>query len=150
MVVTFQAASPQRFDDFWVLEQACHPLPWSESNLYSCLMGNYWGELMRVDGKPAGFYLFQQVLDELTLVNICVSPALQGKGLGQQLLQRGITQAEQRDAAVCFLEVRAGNSAAIALYNKSGFNQDSVRKGYYPAIAKGDREDALLMSYSFS
>ncbi|WP_298444136.1 ribosomal protein S18-alanine N-acetyltransferase [uncultured Ferrimonas sp.] len=145
MAVTYQAASPQRFNAFWALETKCHPQPWSESNLYSCLMKPYWGELMLQDGKPVGFYLFQQVLDELTLVNICVDPAQQGNGLGGQLLTQALAQAQQRQAAVCFLEVRASNAAAIGLYQKTGFNQDSLRKGYYPG-ANGGREDAVLMS----
>ncbi|WP_028117010.1 ribosomal protein S18-alanine N-acetyltransferase [Ferrimonas senticii] len=148
MDLTFVAASPQRFDRFWALEQACHPLPWSESNLYSCLMGNYWGELLLVDGKAAGFYLFQQVLDEATLVNICIHPQQQGKGLGQRLLQHALEQAKARDLAICFLEVRAGNAPAIALYQRCGFNQDAIRKGYYPAIKGDGREDAVLMSKS--
>jgi ribosomal-protein-alanine N-acetyltransferase len=42
-----------------------------------------------------------------------------------------------------FLEVRPSNTHAIGLYESAGFNEFSVRKGYYPA-ANG-REDAILM-----
>jgi len=42
-----------------------------------------------------------------------------------------------------FLEVRASNVSAIALYESMGFVEVSVRRGYYPA--KKSREDAVLM-----
>lgn len=144
MAVTYAAASPQKFDLFWQVEQRAHQYPWSESNLYGCLMSPYWGELMQFDGKAVGFYLFQQVLDEVTLVNVCIDPNQQGQGLGKQLMQRAIQQAKLHNAAICYLEVRAGNQAALGLYDKVGFNNDGVRKGYYPK-GKG-REDAVLMS----
>jgi [ribosomal protein S18]-alanine N-acetyltransferase len=42
-----------------------------------------------------------------------------------------------------FLEVRASNEVAIALYESMGFCEMSIRRGYYPA--KNGREDAVLM-----
>ena len=47
-----------------------------------------------------------------------------------------------------FLEVRASNISAIALYENIGFNEMSVRRNYYPANPKifpSGREDAILM-----
>ena len=43
------------------------------------------------------------------------------------------------------LEVRAGNAAAIGLYEKLGFRQAGRRKNYYPQ----EHEDALLMTAQF-
>jgi ribosomal-protein-alanine N-acetyltransferase len=42
-----------------------------------------------------------------------------------------------------FLEVRPSNFAALALYDRSGFNAISVRRSYYPARA--GREDGIVM-----
>jgi ribosomal-protein-alanine N-acetyltransferase len=39
--------------------------------------------------------------------------------------------------------VRTTNTAAIALYQNSGFVDLAVRRGYYPA--RDGREDALIM-----
>ena len=39
------------------------------------------------------------------------------------------------------LEVRAGNKAAIALYEKLGFVVAAARKAYYP----DNKEDAIVM-----
>ncbi len=145
-VITFAAAGSDRFDEIWALEQRCHPIPWSESTLQSCLAGNYWGELLLLAGQPIGFYLFQQVLDELTLVNICIAPEQQRQGYGEQLLEQALTQALAKQGAICFLEVRGQNCAAIKLYEKCGFAEYGLRPDYYPAITGNGREDALLMS----
>ena len=42
-----------------------------------------------------------------------------------------------------FLEVRASNISAIALYENIGFNEMAIRRSYYPAHS--GREDAVLM-----
>ena len=39
------------------------------------------------------------------------------------------------------LEVRSGNKAAKALYEKHNFKQEGIRKGYY----KDNKEDAIIM-----
>jgi ribosomal-protein-alanine N-acetyltransferase len=51
--------------------------------------------------------------------------------------------AQSLKAANMFLEVRASNISAIALYENIGFNEMAVRRGYYPAHQ--GREDAILM-----
>ena len=42
-----------------------------------------------------------------------------------------------------WLEVRASNAAAIALYESLGFNEATIRRNYYPT-ADG-HEDAIIM-----
>ena len=47
------------------------------------------------------------------------------------------------------LEVRPSNAAAVALYQKIGYEQIGIRKNYYPADPQlGAREDALVMAKS--
>lgn len=94
----------------------------------------------------AGFAITQWVLDEATLFNIAVDPAYQRRGLGKKLLNHLIEQLQQRDIFTLWLEVRASNQAAIALYEQTGFNEVSVRRNYYPA--HHGREDALIMALS--
>jgi ribosomal-protein-alanine N-acetyltransferase len=43
-----------------------------------------------------------------------------------------------------WLEVRASNARARALYARRGFTEVGMRKGYYPAPVR--REDAVVMS----
>jgi ribosomal protein S18 acetylase RimI-like enzyme len=53
-------------------------------------------------------------------------------------------QAIQKNFQKIFLEVRAGNEPAIALYERMGYQRVGIRKAYYP-IHEGQREDALVM-----
>jgi len=94
--------------------------------------------------QVAGFAITQIVLDEATLFNIAIDPAFQRQGLGRKLLEDVIEKLEQREIVTLWLEVRASNSKAIALYESLGFNEVSVRRNYYPA-AQG-REDAIMMA----
>jgi len=43
-----------------------------------------------------------------------------------------------------WLEVRASNAAAIALYEQLDFNEVSIRRNYYPT--KDGKEDAIMMA----
>jgi ribosomal-protein-alanine N-acetyltransferase len=90
-----------------------------------------------------GYAIMMMVLDEAHLLNVSIAKKFQGRGLGSSLLDYLIEVARGHGGQTMFLEVRPSNKAAIGLYEKFGFNEFSVRKGYYPA-ANG-REDAILM-----
>lgn len=65
-----------------------------------------------------------------------------------ELLEQVIDEVEKRGVATLWLEVRASNAAAIALYESLGFNEATIRRNYYPT-ADG-REDALIMALPLS
>jgi ribosomal-protein-alanine N-acetyltransferase len=94
--------------------------------------------------SPCGYLAYSQVLDEASIEDVVVDPQCQGTGLGRQLLQASFEDMKRRGAAICLLEVRASNAAAIALYRSCGFQLDGERRNYYPA--EHGRENALLMS----
>ncbi|AVF35960.1 ribosomal protein S18-alanine N-acetyltransferase [Rahnella sikkimica] len=126
------------------IEQASHAFPWTEKTLASNQGERYLNfKIMRND-VMAGFAITQIVLDEATLFNIAIDPAFQRQGLGRALLEDVIQQIEKKDVFTLWLEVRASNVKAIALYESLGFNEVSVRRNYYPA-AQG-REDAIMMA----
>ena len=79
---------------------------------------------------------------EANILNLSVHPEMQGHGLGRKLLERMLTIACQQNADSAFLEMRASNRAASALYDAMGFNEIGLRRNYYPA--KDGREDAIL------
>ncbi|CAM3641742.1 ribosomal protein S18-alanine N-acetyltransferase [Rahnella bruchi] len=126
------------------IEQASHAFPWTENTLASN-QGERYLNLKIMQGEVmAGFAITQIVLDEATLFNIAIDPAFQRQGLGRTLLEEVIQLLEQKDVFTLWLEVRASNAKAIALYESLGFNELSVRRNYYPA-AQG-REDAIMMA----
>ena len=135
------------FDLVYPIEQAAHKEPWSQANLLSCFGPRYLNGLMLVDGRPAGFYISDLVAGDSSLMNICVHPEFQGKGLGRALLQAYLTRSKQAGAEAWFLEVRAGNKTAISLYEGAGVAEYSGRTD--DSATGNDREDAVRMSRLF-
>ena len=90
----------------------------------------------------AGFVGTWYAGDEAHIVSIGVRTDLRGYGIGELLLIGGIEQAMARQSIVVTLETRKSNHVARRLYEKYGFEERGVRKGYY----SDNREDALIMT----
>jgi len=129
-------------------EQAATAYPWAESSFQSSFSERYFNAVALIDQQIAGFYIGELVAGEASLFDIAVHPAQQGKGIGKALLNHFLDEAEARKATDCWLEVRASNQTAIALYQQLGFHQVGIRPAYYPA--PGGNEDAVLMALSLA
>ena len=85
---------------------------------------------------------------------IAVDPAARGLGLGRALMLVLLQRAEERRAERIFLEVRADNDIARALYESLRFEEIAVRPQYYQpegidAIVMR-REKKLLLEFGTS
>jgi ribosomal-protein-alanine N-acetyltransferase len=89
-----------------------------------------------------GFASLWVIADEAHITNIAVRGSYQRQGIGELMLLASIDKAREQKANVITLEVRASNTAAQRLYQKYGFNQVGVRRGYY----MDNKEDAILMT----
>ncbi|GIU47397.1 ribosomal-protein-alanine acetyltransferase [Shewanella sp. KT0246] len=142
--------TPENAQEMYAVESQAHTHPWSLVSLEGC-----FGHLYRVLGihqhnKLLGFAIVQQIVDEATLLDICVSPTSQGQGLGKKLLLQVLAEAKACDAVVMMLEVRESNIAAKSLYEALGFVESGRRKNYYPcelSVSAAGKEDAILMDY---
>jgi len=123
------------------LEISCFSDPWSLSSVENQLKSEnaVWLTEMR-DDMPAGYVLGSIVCGEAELYRIAVSGDFRRQGLGERLLAQFIEKCRERGGEKIFLEVRARNLPAIALYKKAGFEEISLRKGYY-----GD-DDAVIFA----
>lgn len=74
------------------------------------------------------------------IVSIAVLHDSRHKGIGSELINKGMEGMTSYGASEFFLEVRKSNSAAVFMYEKLGFEVGRVLKGYYR-----DGEDAYLM-----
>ncbi len=95
-------------------------------------------------GRLAGFAVARQLApDEIEVLNMAVDPAARRRGVGRALLKVLLAL----PGRVLYLEVRASNAAARALYASAGFVEAGVRKGYYAALpgAASPPEDAIVM-----
>ena len=136
--------TPDDLAQAFAIECRSHAFPWSEKTFASNQGERFINLRLDADGKMVAFAITQVVLDEASLFNIAVDPAFQRRGLGRQLLQHLIDELIKRDVLTLWLEVRASNLPAIALYEQLGFNQVSRRPNYYPTAS--GREDAILMA----
>jgi [ribosomal protein S18]-alanine N-acetyltransferase len=96
------------------------------------------------DTQILGFISAALVVDELHVHNIGVRPTCQKKGIGSSLLKAAIREGIKRGIKAAFLEVRASNLAAQALYRKYGFKVVGTRENYYldpPEAAVNMRAD---------
>ena len=126
------------------IEQAVQAYPWTRGNFIDALSRGY---VCRVDeecGEIRGYAVLMPVLDEAELLNIGVAAGRQRKGLGRAMLLEMLDMACEKNMLRVFLEVRASNAAALALYRSAGFREIGVRRGYYQN-ANGS-EDAITMA----
>ncbi len=121
------------------IERQCFPEPWSEDALREELGKGLFLAAVE-DGTVTGYVGCQTVLDEGYITNVAVLPAFRRRGVAERLLTALLGQAQ--GLAFVTLEVRASNAAAIALYEKLGFERAGVRRGFYRA----PKEDAVLMT----
>jgi ribosomal-protein-alanine N-acetyltransferase len=81
-----------------------------------------------VEDHVAGFLVCRAVAaEEREVLNIAVAPEFRRSGIARALLEADCN----RNTADCFLEVRASNQVARAMYNVMGFTEDGIRPGYY-------------------
>ncbi|HRN29321.1 MAG TPA: ribosomal protein S18-alanine N-acetyltransferase [Terrimesophilobacter sp.] len=78
---------------------------------------------------------------EADIQTIAVSERARRRGLGRTLMNALVSEARDRGAREVFLEVRADNPGAAALYANLGFEKLSVRTAYY----QPDGIDAHIM-----
>jgi ribosomal-protein-alanine N-acetyltransferase len=127
------------------IEEAVYPFPWTLGIFQDCLRVGYCCWVVAIDWRVIGYAVMSVVIDESHILNICIHPQWQGRGLGLKLTRRLLNIARQHGAATAYLEVRIGNKPALGLYEKLGFVEIGQRRGYYPDRNQ-QREDALIMS----
>jgi ribosomal-protein-alanine N-acetyltransferase len=128
-----------------LIERRSYEFAWTEGIFRDCLRAGYHCRVLEI---PHGFIqaygVMSAAVGEAHILNLCVRPELQGRGLSRQVLDHLLDLARDVQVRTVFLEVRLSNNRAMQLYASAGFCEIGVRLGYYPAV-KG-REDALVMA----
>ncbi|HEU4569946.1 MAG TPA: ribosomal protein S18-alanine N-acetyltransferase [Gemmatimonadales bacterium] len=125
-----------------VLERASFSDPWSPRSLEETIGLPGMLALVAVDGddRLLGYLFGRELAGEAEVLNVAVAPAARRGGVGRALLTAALAWFAGRGAGETFLEVRASNQAAIALYEGAGFRAVGRRPGYY----QHPTEDAVL------
>ena len=130
-------------DDIYQIEVRSHSHPWSKKLFLSNFTKNYFNHVLLEEGKIIGYFVANCVVSEVTLMNITIAPAYQGRGFGKQLLTFLKNFSISNNHLEIWLEVRESNKKAIALYQALNFVEVDRRKNYYPAGKH--KEDAIIM-----
>lgn len=126
------------------VEQAAYEFPWTVSIFRDCLRVGYHCFVYESAYGLIGHGIMSVGANECHLLNVCIHPDYQRRGLGRVIISRLLALARRRRARLALLEVRVSNTAAYNLYTKLGFNEIGTRKAYYPA--RRGREDAILLA----
>lgn len=138
---------PDDLPELLALERASPSTPWSEAQWTAALADKTTAVLgARCEEELVGHAVLVRLGFDAELQAIVVAPRWRRQGLARRLLDGIIERAAGWGSETLLLEVRAGNDAALALYRRAGFIADGYRRGYYPALNGGGREDACLMS----
>ena len=124
------------------IESLVFPQPWSMDAFRQeirSVLGRYL--VVRLDERVVGYVGIMLVEDEGHITTLAVHPDYQRQGIGTRMLEEVINMALRARVTYITLEVRVSNNAARRLYQRYGFRDVGVRKGYYTDTG----EDALVM-----
>ena len=126
------------------IEQASYPSPWStdvfRSELARMQRGDRHYVVLRRSGVLLGYGGLMFAVDEAHVTNLAISPDHHRQGLATRVLAELGWHAVAHGSVGLTLEVRVSNAAALALYQRFGFESAGVRVRYYE-----NREDAIVM-----
>ncbi len=147
MTLTIETVGGAGADLLAALHAAAVDDPWDRSAFAETLaMAGMTARLAISDaGKPVGFILVRQVLDEAEVILVAVDRAARRQGTARALLCQALGQLD--GVRQVFLEVASDNAAAIALYRGLGFTDVGRRRGYY-ARPGGQAVDAIVLGNS--
>lgn len=133
-------------DAVMAIERVAYEFPWTRGNFLDSLRAGYLAQaLWTAPQTLGGYFVALAGVDELHLLNLSVAPSEQGRGHARYMLDELRAIAAGRRARQLWLEVRISNARARLLYERYGFRNVGLRRGYYPAHGR-QREDAVVMS----
>lgn len=135
---------PADIDGLMALDALCFHRPWTRAEYERELAdpARCFIHVARADdGAVVAYCSFWRIFDEAHINNFAVHPAWRRQGLGRRLLEHALAEAAAEGAPRATLEVRASNTAALALYRSAGFVPRGTRRAYYTHPI----EDALIL-----
>lgn len=141
-MIVIREMSEEDIEGVLTVERESFSTPWTKRLFYDELLNPHTIYFICCfDGTVAGYGGMWHVLDEGQITNIAVKKEFRRRGIGSKILDEIIRWSGKNNINVIELEVREGNSGALALYEKYGFKAVGKRKNYY----RNPLEDAVLM-----
>jgi ribosomal-protein-alanine N-acetyltransferase len=127
-----------------ILQESPEAAAWSQESLLQLASIEPTAWVAEVNTAVVGFLIGRIAADEFEILNMAVSLAHRRRGIGSKLLESGLEFSRVTGGARVYLEVRASNEPAIALYKRHGFTECGRRGQYY----RDPVDDAALLSLS--
>ncbi len=139
--------TPEMLGEASEIEKLCFSEPWSpEALLYMCKSPNTHAVAVIIEGRLAAYGGCEFVPPEANIVNIATHPDFRRRGCAAAVIDSLEEFLSSKGVDSIFLEVRASNAPARALYEGKGFAVVGVRKNYY----RFPTEDAEVMLKTIS
>ncbi|MGB4136168.1 MAG: ribosomal protein S18-alanine N-acetyltransferase [Microbacterium sp.] len=146
--MTLRQATPADLDAIMALENASFPEDaWSPQTMAAELASDLGRYLVdEEEGLVVGYGGVRAPGgSDSDIQTIALAEDVRGQGRGRELLRALLDEAATRGARETFLEVRADNPVAQALYASEGFAEIARRPRYYPGGT-----DAIVMRLDLS
>lgn len=150
------------------VEKTAYSHPWRLGHLQDSLRAGHLAQLLVTPPDPSrdppawsqapalpdgrwllGYLVAMRGVDEVHLLNLTTVPVHRRQGWARAMLQALAAWTLGQGLHWLWLEVRASNQPARALYEAEGFQAVGRRRDYYPD-GGGRREDAIVMSRSLA
>ncbi len=128
------------------VEVAAYEHPWTLGIFRDCLRVGYSCWVYEDNSAVVGYGIVMFSGAESHVLNLCVHPGSQRRGVGRLMLNHLTQVSRESGADTILLEVRQSNVIAMQLYLSADFHELGVRSGYYPD--HDGREDALILAKS--
>ncbi|WP_194420299.1 ribosomal protein S18-alanine N-acetyltransferase [Microbacterium abyssi] len=143
--MAIRTATAADLDAIMAIENASFPSDaWSGEAMAAELATDYGHYLVDEDaGQVIGYAGLRSIRGnaDADIQTIALVEARRGEGRGRAMLRMLLAEASARGAREVFLEVRADNPQAEALYRSEGFEEIGRRPRYY----QPDDVDAIVM-----
>lgn len=147
MIAFERTAQCRHLSDASALEVArlharCFDHPWSAKEFEGLLASTgIYGLGLYLGAALIGLSLIRAIMDEAEILTIGIDPAHRKQGMGEHLLSASEALVGNLGIRRFFLEVSVRNADALRLYEKSGWQNEGLRKAYYR-----DGSDARVLS----
>ncbi|MGA2683172.1 MAG: ribosomal protein S18-alanine N-acetyltransferase [Candidatus Bathyarchaeia archaeon] len=137
MKVKIETASIRLLDKFCEIENQCFDQEAFTKRQLAYLLTDYnsIGLIAKTDSDIAGFIISEVEIENDKpfghIITINVALPYRRKGIGTQMLKEIEKILKEKGVNECHLEVREDNSAALKLYQKSGYQKIAKLEKYY-------------------
>lgn len=143
------ADAPDAFCSTLADEQQRSPDQWAARLSAAAVSGRDAPFIAELDGAVVGLLWAQLDAADPVVANlfqVWVAPESRGQGVAARLLQQAIAWAASRNASLVQLSVTCGDSAAVRLYGRAGFQMVGVPTPRRPGLQLLEQTMALAIT----